>query len=396
MTESVLHILPLEHGFSVATLIKTIKAIIQAQTNGHIHLKTITGEQWWLDFRVGRLLWAGGGQHRFRRWQRLLQANCSDLQPSEVRLRESEIFDHWEYVALSVLMRRQQMTREVAIAIIQATLSEVLFDICQAIDTITQVAHSTDHQARLCEPMAIVSSTALFYRVRTDLQSWQNSELDNASPNLAPMIVDADRLKRCTQPRTYQILTRLLHGTRSLRELSQITGHEVSSLGCMISAYVERGIVALNPTEDLPTPYAAVVQKSPPKVAKKLPLIVCVDDSPQVGYLMEEALRPAGYRCISIQDSVQALGRIIRHKPSMIFLDLVMPVANGYEICKQIRRVKTFRKTPIVILTGNDGIVDRMRAKAIGATDFMAKPVDPIKVIEVVRAQLANVEGDNI
>ncbi len=377
--------LPLEHGLSVATLIKTIKAIIQTQTNGYIHLKTITGELWWLDFRVGRLLWAGGGQHRFRRWQRLLQANCPALNPSEVRLREPEIFDHWEYVALSVLIRRQQMTREVAIAIIQATLSEVLFDICQSAGNITQIAHSTDRQARLSKPLALVSSTALFYKVRTDLQSWQNAELNDASPNLAPVIIDTARLKQCTQPRTYQILQRLLKGTRSLRELSQITGHEMSSLGSMISTYVERGMVVLNPIEDLPSPYAAITQRVPQQVAKELPLIICVDDSPQVGYLMEEALRPAGYRCISIQDSVQALGQIIRHKPDVIFLDLVMPVANGYEICKQVRRVKALRKTPVVILTGNDGIVDRMRAKAVGATDFMAKPVDPI---------MANVEGE--
>lgn len=395
MTESVLNLLPLETDFSVATLIKTIKAIIQTQTNGYIHLKTITGEQWWLDFRVGRLLWAGGGQHRFRRWQRLLQTHCPDLQPNEIRLRESDISDmsdHWEYTVLSVLLRRQQMTREVAIAIIQATLAEVLFDICQAIGDITQIAHSTDHQPRLIEPMAILSSTALFYRVRTDLQSWQNAELNGASPNLAPVIIDAERLKQCTQPRTYQILKRLLHGTRSLRELSQITGHEVSSLGCMISAYVDRGIVALHRINDLPSPSATTVSKVPLQAAKKLPLIFCIDDSPQVGYLMEEALRPAGYRCISIQDSIQALAQTIRHKPSLIFLDLVMPVANGYEICKQIRRVKAFQKTPIVILTGNDGIIDRMRAKAVGATDFMTKPIDPIKVIEVVRCQLAKAD----
>ncbi|MBT9316553.1 response regulator [Leptothoe spongobia] len=394
MTESVLTMLPLENGFSVATLIKTVKAIIQAQTNGYIHLQTLTGEQWWLDFRVGRLLWAGGGQHRFRRWQRLLKTHCPDLQPSDVRLRETDVFDHWEYVALSVLLRRQQLHREIAIAIIQATLSEVLFDICQAVGDLTQVAHTTDRQSRLTQPMAILSSTALFYNVKTELESWQQTELGTISPNLSPIIIDNQRLKQCTQPRTYQILKRLLQGNRSLRELSHITGRDIPSLASMLAGYVERGIVTLNPIDDLLSPYASISQKVPLQVAKKLPLIFCIDDSPQVGYLIEEALRPAGYRCTSIQDSIQALAQVIRHKPDMIFLDLIMPVANGYEICKQIRRVKTFRKTPIVILTGNDGLVDRMRAKAAGATDFMAKPVDPIKVIEMVRYQLANVENE--
>ncbi|MEM7794537.1 MAG: response regulator [Cyanobacteria bacterium P01_C01_bin.118] len=390
MTESVLTRLSLENSFSVAQLIKTVKAIIQTQTNGYIHLETVTGEQWWLDFRVGRLLWAGGGQHRFRRWQRLLKTHCPDLHPSEVRLRESEIFDHWEYVALSVLLRRQQLHREIAIAIIQSTLSEVLFDICHAVGDLSQISHTTDYQSRLTQPMAILSSTPLFYSVKTKLETWQDTALSNISPNLAPVLINNQQLKKCTQPRTYQTLKRLLHGNRSLRELSHITGRDVTALANMLRGYVERSIVTLSPIKDLPTPYASIGEKVPLQVAEKLPLVFCIDDSPQVGYLMEEALRPAGYRCTSIQDSIQALAQVIRHKPDIIFLDLIMPIANGYEICKQIRRVKAFQKTPIVILTGNDGLVDRMRAKAAGATDFISKPVDPIKVIEVVRYQLAN------
>lgn len=392
MTESVLNSLPLEAGCSTTTLIKTVKAIIQSQTNGYIHLKTVTGEHWWLDFQVGQFLWAGGGQHRFRRWQRLLKLHCPELQPSEVRLREPELFEHWEYVALSVLLQRQHIDREVAISIIQTTLLEVLFDICQGVSNISQIEHSTDQQSRLTQPIAILSSTSIFYRVSTELNSWQASELGAASPNLAPKIINAEQLKQTTQSRTYQILKRLLHGTRSLRELSQITEHDVSSLGHMLSAYISRGIVALNPTDDLPNPWANAVQKSPLQLAKKQPLIFCVDDSPQVGYLIEEALCSAGYRCTSLQDSIQALAQIIRYKPSLIFLDLIMPVANGYEICKQIRRVKAFHQTPIIILTSNDGLMDRMRAKAAGATDFMSKPIDPIKVIEMVRDQLASLE----
>lgn len=395
MTESVLNVMPLEQGFSVATLIKTVKVIIQTQTNGHIHLKTSAGEEWWIDFRVGQLLWAGGGQHRFRRWQRLLKTHYPDLPPSEVRLREPELFDHWEYVALSMLVQRQQLHREIAIAIIQATLSEVLFDICRSVEDLSQIAHTTDRQSRLTQPMALFSSTSLFYNVKTELESWQETALGKLSPNLSPIIIDNQRLKQCTQTRTYQILKQLLHGNRSLRELSQITGRELTAFSRMLAGYVERGIVTLNPIDDLASPYAPMAQKVPLQVAKKLPLIFCIDDSPQVGYMMEEALRPSGYRCISIQDSIQALAQIIRHRPDMIFLDLIMPVANGYEICKQVRRVKAFQKIPIVILTGNDGLVDRMRAKAVGATDFMAKPVDPIKVIEMVRLQLAKLDDEN-
>ena len=100
---------------------------------------------------------------------------------------------------------------------------------------------------------------------------------------------------------------------------------------------------------------------------------------------MERILTEAGYRFIGIQDSVQALPTLLEQKPSLIFLDLVMPIANGYEICAQIRRVSTFKDVPIVILTSNDGIIDRVRAKFVGSSGFLSKPVNADWVLTVTR-----------
>ena len=389
MTESTVNTLALANSISLPELLKTLKAIIQTQNNGYIKLKTSTREEWWIDFRVGQLIWGGGGQHRFRRWQRLLQSHCPSLQPSEVRLREDGMFEHWEYVALSVLLKRQQLDRDIATSIIEATISEVLFDICQAVDNIIQISHSTNRQSRITHPITLLNSTTLLYNAKIELERWQKKRFSTIPLNLAPTIIDSVRLQKQTQPRTYQILKRLIHGNRSLRELSRITGRDLLELGSMVAAYVERGIISLKTIDDLPQPYSVMRQKVPSQVAHKLPLIFCIDDSPQVGYLMEEALRPEGYRCTSIQDSVQALAEIIRHKPNLIFLDMTMPVVNGYEICKQVRRVKAFSQTPIIMLTSNDSLMDRMRAKSVGATDFMVKPIDPTKILETVQSQLA-------
>ena len=57
-----------------------------------------------------------------------------------------------------------------------------------------------------------------------------------------------------------------------------------------------------------------------------------------------------------------------------------MPIVNGYEVCKQLRRVKHFKTIPIAILTGNDGAIDRVRAKVVGASDFIAKPIQADKI----------------
>lgn len=103
---------------------------------------------------------------------------------------------------------------------------------------------------------------------------------------------------------------------------------------------------------------------------------------------MGRILAPAGYRFINIRDSIQALPMLLEHKPDLIFLDLLMPVANGYEVCAQIRRVSSFRNTPVIIITSSDGIVDRVRAKIVGSSGFLAKPIEPGKVLSVVQQYL--------
>ncbi|MGL6343891.1 MAG: response regulator, partial [Waterburya sp.] len=76
-------------------------------------------------------------------------------------------------------------------------------------------------------------------------------------------------------------------------------------------------------------------------------------------------------------------------KPDLIFLDLMMPNTNGYEVCEKLRRISHFRNTPIVILTGNDGVIDRLKAKMVGASGFLSKNrVDAAAVTEVLNKHL--------
>jgi len=80
---------------------------------------------------------------------------------------------------------------------------------------------------------------------------------------------------------------------------------------------------------------------------------------------------------------------LLEQRLSLIFLDLVMPIANGYEICAQIRRTSIFKDMPVIIVTGNDGIVDRVRAKIVRSTDFLAKPIDTNKVLTILQKYIS-------
>ncbi|TVQ57032.1 MAG: response regulator, partial [Spirulina sp. DLM2.Bin59] len=97
----------------------------------------------------------------------------------------------------------------------------------------------------------------------------------------------------------------------------------------------------------------------------------------------------AGYRVLTITNPIEALPLLLKHKPDAVLLDLVMPIVNGYEICTQIRRVSEFKTLPVLMLTGNDGVVDRVRAKMVGASGFLTKTTSGAKLKAALQSQLA-------
>ncbi|EKU98586.1 response regulator containing a CheY-like receiver domain and a GGDEF domain [Leptolyngbya sp. PCC 7375] len=113
--------------------------------------------------------------------------------------------------------------------------------------------------------------------------------------------------------------------------------------------------------------------------------VVYVDDNPTDSQVMAEILQNAGYSYVNISDPLQALPQLLELKPQIIFLDLVMPMANGYELCSQIRRITGFKKTPIVIVTNNNGIIDRLRSKFVGAYGFLHKPIREKRVLAMLK-----------
>jgi chemotaxis family two-component system response regulator PixG len=157
--------------------------------------------------------------------------------------------------------------------------------------------------------------------------------------------------------------------------------------------YIQLELVELISISDLPSPVDTPISETPRALGESTgSLIACVDDSPLVRQTMESLLVAAGYRYLGVDDAMRAFAILLARKPDLIFLDLVMPNANGYEICAQLRKLSCFRDTPIVILTGNGGIVDRVRAKLVGASDFLSKPIDAGIVLGVLRKHLK--QGD--
>jgi len=105
--------------------------------------------------------------------------------------------------------------------------------------------------------------------------------------------------------------------------------------------------------------------------------VLIVDFSPTVRKIMRISLERAGYKVVSAGDGMQALASINESIPDLIFVDLKLPHMDGYQLCKVIKSHGLTKEIPVVVLSGKVGVLDKMKIKMAGASDFITKPFGP-------------------
>jgi pilus assembly protein CpaE len=118
------------------------------------------------------------------------------------------------------------------------------------------------------------------------------------------------------------------------------------------------------------------------------PRIFVVDDSPINLKLVSGALGAAGYEIITAQNGREALQRVDQVQPDLVVLDVVMPDLSGYEVCRRLRQKPGFAQLPIMMLTSNDSLEERISGLEAGADDYMSKPFQVPELQARVKALL--------
>ncbi|MEH2251200.1 response regulator [Nostoc sp.] len=118
--------------------------------------------------------------------------------------------------------------------------------------------------------------------------------------------------------------------------------------------------------------------------AQKVHKIVSVDDSPTILKEISYFLEDENFSVVTINDPLKAVLSIIRHKPDLILLDLNMVGIDGYELCRLIRNNSIFKNTPIIFVTGSKGIVDKVKARLVGASGYLTKPFTRAELLKIV------------
>ena len=102
--------------------------------------------------------------------------------------------------------------------------------------------------------------------------------------------------------------------------------------------------------------------------------ILVIDDSKTIRRTAETLLSKEGCQVFTAIDGFDALSKIADHQPDLIFVDIMMPRLDGYETCSLIKHNKTFRETPVIMLSSKDGLFDRARGRIVGSEQYLTKP----------------------
>jgi twitching motility two-component system response regulator PilG len=119
------------------------------------------------------------------------------------------------------------------------------------------------------------------------------------------------------------------------------------------------------------------------------PRVLLVDDSRVVRKIVEMTLWRERIEVVSATDGLGALTAVRDTQPDLMLLDILLPRMDGYQVCHVVRHHQDYRDLPILLLSGKDSVVDRVRGRLAGSTDYISKPFEPAELVWTVKRYLA-------
>jgi two-component system, chemotaxis family, response regulator PixG len=384
--------------------VKAIEKLAQSGASGFL-MASHNETTWFIYFVEGKIFYANHSLEPFERLELHLRriSKKHDLEIDQqiyLDLREyfannklESFYPSCDYQAISSLVSRNSLSQANAISIIQSITKEALRTFLllsnvssQFIPKVTEspILWSTNFLLKIKECQDENDAWKQLGPAITS--SYQRPYLINGGANLSAEVRDR--------------LNKILVGF-DFHQLSLVINQDSLDIAKSLHKLVGSGVVGLweprEPLDRLPRTYTLSANEittpfnvSPPKDSNSLEApskvykIVCVDDSPTVLREINRFLDSDVFQIFPIVDSATALMKIMRISPDVILMDVGMPNIDGYKLCSMLRRNSAFKKIPIIMVTGNTGLIDRAKAKMSGCTDYLTKPFTQAGLIEAV------------
>lgn len=121
--------------------------------------------------------------------------------------------------------------------------------------------------------------------------------------------------------------------------------------------------------------------------------VLVVDDDININELIKIYLEKEGFEVIPAYNGLKALDLFKEHAPNLVILDIMLPGADGWQVCREIRKISSI---PVIMLTARGETFDKVLGLELGADDYMVKPFDPKELVARIKAVLRRYERKNI
>ena len=333
--------------------------------------RALSGQSWFAFFLNGQIVYAGETDVSLLRLRDYLRRYQAEMAVDEIASSSITAFNAPEYGYLWALMENHSLTPAQGRSVIQSMIHETLFDLL----SLHQGSFIFEIGSPLAPQLMTLETAPLVTEIIKQVQEWKQFHPHLYSPDQCPVIANGSLLKKALPETTFKTLDRYADGKTSLRQIARYLNRDIVTVARAIYPHVKRGWLQLAHSElDDRGGSKARPRELEFWQATKTPRVVCIDDGATIRKTVEYILNQHGYEVTAIDNPLKALSLVFQLKPDLILCDIAMPELDGYEICAMLRKSTAFRQTPIVMLTGKDGFIDRVKARMVGATDYLTKP----------------------
>ena len=366
--------------------IRSILQLIElGQRTGYLEVQAFrdskfrVAEQFWIVFFLnGQIAYAADSDSSLSRLRDYLRRYRLDSAVDQLYVPAIAATNAPEYGYLWTLLETHVLTPAQGRNIIQSMVQETLFDLL----SLHQGSFIFEIGPALAPQLTTLEIEPLVTQIMKQVQEWKQFHPHIQSPEQCPVIVESSLLRQKLPDNTFKILESWADGQNSLRQMARYLNRQILPVAKAIYPYIKKGWVQLvypsNPsTNSTPGEFTAE-----PKTGTHS--VVFIDDGIATCKAVEHTLKQHGYAVAAISNPLKALSLVFQIKPDLILCDIIMPELDGFEICAMLRRSTAFRQTPIVMLTGKDGFIDRVKARMVGATDYLTKPFGDSELLMLV------------
>lgn len=336
---------------------------------------------WFVFFVNGQIICTADGDSNTSRIDDYLRRYQVKVKLNEMQLASIAAQNAPEYGYLWALLEQNIINPTQARSIIHGLVNETLFDLL----SLHQGSFIFELDSALAPQLTTLEIAPNLTRIIKQVQQWKQLYPHIQSPDQLPVVANLVQLRSSLPAATVNKLQNWVNGKTSLRQLARYLNRDILTVGKAMYPYVQQGLVSLVcfGTTNLSTYKQDLLNLQGQKAR-----IVCIDDTTTVGKAVESILKLQGFDAIALTNPLEALSLVFQLKPDLILCDIAMPELDGYEICAMLRSSTAFRLIPIVMLTGKEGFIDQVRARMVGATDYLTKPFGDTELLMLVEKHL--------